>query len=155
MESVHQDLELVPGAWGSGQSRVGPPAGMFQRRMVVKQCVLIPGALMRVIWKTLGSHCPGWFMPQVHLGVISKETTDSQRGRGWSLSWQSQCFRGAWPGVPCLNLPRVERRCGVGLNRLFQWPTVWFWGRGRLGIFLHLTVSTTYLLGRAYVGGGP
>lgn len=83
MESFHQDLELVPGAReaGSGQSRVGPPAGMFLGRMGVKQCVLISGPLMRVIWKMLGSHCSGWFMPQVHLGVISKETPDSQRRR--------------------------------------------------------------------------
>lgn len=38
MESFHQDLELVSGAWeaGSGQSRVGPQAGMFLRRMGVK-----------------------------------------------------------------------------------------------------------------------
>lgn len=35
MESVHQDLELVPEAReaGSGQSRVRPPAGMFLGRM--------------------------------------------------------------------------------------------------------------------------
>lgn len=100
MKSFHQDLELVPGAWetGSGQSRDGLPAGMFLRRMGVKQCVLIPGTLMRVVWKMLGSHCPGWFMPQVHLGVISKETSDSQRGRSWKLAGASpgshRCFKG-------------------------------------------------------------
>lgn len=106
MESFHQDLELVSGAWeaGSRQSRVGPPAGMFLRRMGVKQCVPIPGALMRVIWKMLESHYPGWFMPQGHLGVISKETPDSQRGRSWKLAGVSpgchRCFKGFWLGGP-------------------------------------------------------